>query len=71
MPIYEYICENCGTDFEKMMRFDQSDQMPACPKCTSIETRKRLSLFSSKGSGESLTEKASSGGCSSSRGGFT
>ena len=71
MPVYEYICEVCGTDFEKMMRFEQSDQLPECPNCKSKETRKRLSLFSSRGNAPSTTGFASSGSCSGGRGGFT
>ncbi len=68
MPLYEYYCEECGTDFENMMRFDQSEVRPPCPKCGSQQTRKRISLFASK------TGVGSQGGgssCGSSSGGFT
>lgn len=70
MPLYEYICADCGTDFEKMMRFDQSEEKPACPSCDSIDTHKKLSLFSSKAT-LSFTGNSSSASCSGSRGGFT
>jgi putative FmdB family regulatory protein len=31
MPIYEYICDNCQTEFEKLVLNKQ--QEIACPKC--------------------------------------
>lgn len=43
MPIYEYICEACGQEFEKMMRFSEADLSPICPTCGSDETHKQIS----------------------------
>lgn len=72
MPLYEYRCENCGQEFEKMLRFDQSDELPACPICQSADTHKRISVFSSRGGGGAIsTSSSASSSCSSSRGGFT
>ena len=68
MPLYEYDCPDCGQEFEKMMRFDQAGERPICPHCAGENTRKKLSLFSSKGQTDSST---SSGSCGSGRGGFT
>ena len=39
MPIYEYECNQCGEAFEKMMRFSEADQIPACPHCQGIFDR--------------------------------
>ncbi len=69
MPLYEYICSDCGHEFEKMMRFDQAGQRPPCPRCAGEDTRKKLSLFSSSGSQTGAA--TSSGGCGSSSSGFT
>ena len=69
MPLYEYICSDCGNEFEKMMRFDQAGERPRCPRCAGEDTRKKLSMFSSSGSQSDAG--ASSGGCGSSSGGFT
>ena len=69
MPLYEYICADCGHEFEKMMRFDQAGQRPACPRCAGEDTRKKLSLFSS--SGGQAVGTASSGSCGSGPGSFT
>lgn len=71
MPLYEYICEECSNEFEKMMRFDQADQKPVCPGCQSANTRKKLSVFSSKGTGAFSMGNSSSSSCSSGRSGFT
>jgi putative FmdB family regulatory protein len=68
MPLYEYICSDCGNEFEKMMRFDQAGERPPCPRCTGKETRKKLSLFSS---GSQAGGVSSSGSCGSGSGGFT
>ena len=42
MPIYEYICEKCGNEFE-MLVF-KSDE-PACPSCGNIKPTKKMSSF--------------------------
>lgn len=64
MPMYEYVCSECGQSFDKMMRFSELDQQPACPTCGSQNTRKQISLFASSGS----TSQVSSGSCGSSSG---
>ena len=71
MPLYEYICEDCSTEFEKMMRFDQADQKPACPACQGANTRKKLSLFASKGAGSISLGSSTVSSCSGGHGGFT
>ena len=48
MPFYEYRCEDCGQEFEKRLRFDQSEELPPCPHCESSHTKKRLSLVTSR-----------------------
>lgn len=50
MPIYEYRCETCGHQFEKLTTL--SAPPPECPEC-GADTRKLLSAtsFVLKGSG--------------------
>jgi putative FmdB family regulatory protein len=43
MPIYEYTCNSCGKDFEKLVR--ESSPAPECPDCHSTELHKKLSAF--------------------------
>jgi putative FmdB family regulatory protein len=51
MPIYEYRCPACGSDFEKMQKF--TDPTPSCPTCGAAEVKKKVSAsaFVLKGSG--------------------
>ena len=42
MPIYEYQCEECGSEFELLVR---SDTRLACPTCDSTQLEKQLSVF--------------------------
>jgi putative FmdB family regulatory protein len=64
MPIYEYICDECETHFEKIVINKQ--QEIACPKCASKKASIQLSVFSSVGNGASAK---SSGGFSGGGGG--
>ena len=47
MPLYEYQCNTCGEEFEKMVRFSEADSSPACPACQGMDTRKIISAFAS------------------------
>ncbi len=70
MPLYEYRCKNCGTEFEKQLRFSEADQLPACPNCSSTQTRKKISSvvsFVANSAGSS----ASTGSSCGTGGGFT
>jgi putative FmdB family regulatory protein len=41
MPIYEYICQDCGHPFEVLVR---GGQIPACEKCASTRLEKQWSV---------------------------
>lgn len=69
MPIYEYTCLHCGESFDKMLRFSESDLIPACPKCDSQDTRKKVSVFGFSGGSDSYST-VSSNNCGSG-GGFS
>jgi putative FmdB family regulatory protein len=47
MPIYEYACQDCGREFEALVR---SDTVPACPQCHSTQLEKQLSVFATSAS---------------------
>ncbi len=47
MPIYEYFCTKCGTEFELMRPFSEADKPGVCPKCSS-QAQKLVSGFGSK-----------------------
>lgn len=41
MPIYEYVCDECGHEFELLLR---GDAEPACPECRAHQLTRRVSL---------------------------
>lgn len=49
MPIYEYVCQNCGERYEKLVRSGADKVEPVCPRCGSRQARKALSLFGMRG----------------------
>jgi putative FmdB family regulatory protein len=63
MPIYEYACLACGSEFEK---FVQTPRAVSCPRCESDRVSRRLSLVGVKTGGRTAGESAaptSGGGC--------
>lgn len=46
MPIYEYRCDDCGHEFEALVR---TDALPQCPECESGALDKKLSVFAAPG----------------------
>lgn len=47
MPIYEYRCSKCGTDFELMRRMSEINEPALCPQC-GAEAERLVSNFASK-----------------------
>ncbi len=63
MPIYEYICEDCDTRFERIVLNKQ--QEIACPKCASKKAAIQISVFATttaNGNGASAKSSTSSSG---------
>jgi putative FmdB family regulatory protein len=50
MPIYEYICQDCGKRYDKFVRASTSKIALKCPKCGSDQGKKAFSAFSTPGS---------------------
>ncbi len=67
MPLYEYSCEKCGHQFEKLMQMKSRDKSEvACPQCGSDEVRRLLSTFAigkSSSSGSASGPSCSTGLC--------
>lgn len=66
MPIYEYICEECDSQFELIVL--SKTQEIACPRCAGRKNAIQLSVFSApNGNGASARqsgpEPSSGGGC--------
>lgn len=72
MPIYEYLCEKCGHEFEREQRITE-DPVKVCPSCRAKKVRRLISrtafvlkgggwysdLYSSAKPGADKTESAS------------
>ena len=69
MPIYEYVCEECATRFERVVM--SKNGKPECPKCGSRKAALQFSVFAAHGgngsstssSGSSDSESASASSC--------
>jgi len=72
MPIYEYVCDACGNQFEELVS-GSATTCPLCPKCASSRTRKLMSACRSRTGGSrtgaAAAAPASGGGCASCSGG--
>jgi putative FmdB family regulatory protein len=62
MPIYEFKCEQCGKEFERLVFASEIGEV-VCPVCGSDQTRRTMSVFSSN----ALERQAAS--CAGSHGG--
>lgn len=62
MPIYEYFCPDCNTEFEKLVRLSESNITPICPECGEKHAQKKLSAFATSGGGHSVSTASSCGG---------
>jgi len=47
MPVYEYRCPKCGTEFELMRPMSDMDKPALCPQC-GAEAERLISVFASK-----------------------
>ena len=63
MPIYEFSCEACGAEFERLQSFSDPST-PACPRCNSAQVTRQLGrpAIHFKGSGWYITDSKKSSG---------
>ncbi|MEZ4860768.1 MAG: zinc ribbon domain-containing protein [Caldilineaceae bacterium] len=61
MPLYEFTCTNCGSNFEKRVSFS-AVTTPACDSCQSPNVQRRVSApaIHFKGSGWYITDSKKS-----------
>ena len=45
MPIYEYVCNQCGNRFEEFTWSSAAGDDIVCPKCGATDARKVMSAF--------------------------
>jgi putative FmdB family regulatory protein len=65
MPVFEFICTDCGTPFEELVISTSKIGEVTCPACHGQNIFKKISIFSSQseGSGSYSFTSASSSGC--------
>jgi len=67
MPIFEYECQECEEEFEKLVFSSNAAFEILCPKCSSKNIKKKFSIFGMSGVGKNSGSSGSScGSCSSS-----
>ncbi len=65
MPIYEYRCQKCETQFEQLIR-DSEALLLRCPRCGAQEVNRLLSVFAtgtSAGSAAAPADLPTGGHC--------
>lgn len=68
MPLYEYVCRDCGNRFEKMRPVAERLSAPDCPACAGQRAALAMSAPGRVGAGAASRttaggETAGSGGC--------
>ena len=60
MPIYEYVCMECESHFEELVR---GAEQVACPDCAATNVSRQFSTFAVHGGSKQPSFGGSSGGC--------
>ncbi len=66
MPIYEYTCQDCQTDFELIRRMSDLDSDLVCEHCHGEQIIRRISRFNATSGGRTI---AGNNGCGTCAGG--
>jgi len=67
MPLYEYVCKDCGHHFDTLRSMKDADKPIMCKNCLGEQTTRAISVFYAQSDGRSITSNA--GGCSGCGGG--
>ena len=57
MPLYEYRCEECGAQFEKLVGASNRDDVE-CAECGAERTQRQVSTFAARSTGASVASSA-------------
>jgi len=66
VPLYEFSCKSCHSNFERLMSFSSAEGGVACPRCGAPEARRLISTFaalSKSAAGEVNAFAGGGGGC--------
>ena len=59
MPIYEYVCMECESHFEELVR---GDEQVACPDCAATNVARQFSIVRGARRGEGAVASSGGGG---------
>ena len=59
MPIYEFVCPDCGWEFEELLHTANDADTLHCPACDSPYILKKISTFAAKISGSGFASSFS------------
>lgn len=62
MPLFEYECQDCHENFEKLVRV-VGNQNVECPQCGSSNTLKKFSVFATKNANSNAFSASNSSSC--------
>ena len=62
MPIYEYLCQDCGTRFEILRSIKDADNPILCKSCQGEHTQRAVSVFFAQ-SGSQIIAGGNTSGC--------
>jgi len=71
MPIYEYRCNSCGENFEKLVFPSDDEAEFTCEACGKKDISRIVSSFSKGSAGSGFNSIAGSQSCGGSSGGFS
>ena len=63
MPLYEYVCESCGAEFEDLRRPSERGEESECPACGGRAGRV-LSAFATPNGGATSAQSLGESSCS-------
>ncbi len=63
MPIYEFVCEDCGESFEELVLGGVTEGIK-CPKCQSEKVKKLMSACAFKSGGKFVGSSSACASCS-------
>lgn len=63
MPLYEYVCQDCGARFEALRSMNDADEVITCKKCLGTNTNRALSVFFASSDGRSISSSSACDSC--------
>jgi len=59
MPVYSYVCEDCGAKFDLLVGVTKEDEKKVCKKCGSKKIKRIFASFSVSSGDNSSTSSSS------------